>query len=329
MADIYRGSTPTLVFTPIGQVSGTPSIRVTQGDIMIEPDVTYSNGKVSCRLTNQETAQFSTSQPVIVQEIWTPLSGPPTYFARHELQVGENYFEFQETETAEGDAPPVFEAIYLEEGDNPLVLGAYEYDEVNEEYVLTADQQVDWTKAYYYELNAAIGQSASDDASVTRTYILVDDIGEFDSPAGDGWLELVNGEYIVSSDVDPIPNKDYYILDLDDDYKDEHALLEDEFDGEAYCRDNDINPDWEELLTETDYDLWDESENFGDNENADNFTVTYTPVTPVGDENPINMGWCEYNSETQDYDFSTDSAVQPGKTYYDMTFTDPDETPST
>ena len=45
---------------------------------------------------------------------------------------------------------------------------------------------------------------------------------------------------------------------------------------------------------------------------------TYTPVTPVGTENPQEEGWYEETS-TDVYELTTDTSVTQGKTYYTKT----------
>lgn len=45
-------------------------------------------------------------------------------------------------------------------------------------------------------------------------------------------------------------------------------------------------------------------------------TATYTAVTPVGTENPANLGWYEYSVIDGIYFLSADTTVVTGKTYY-------------
>ena len=47
--------------------------------------------------------------------------------------------------------------------------------------------------------------------------------------------------------------------------------------------------------------------------------VIYHEITPVGDENPSEQGWYEYDSVDDLYFLSEDTEVDSGKTYYTMT----------
>lgn len=47
-----------------------------------------------------------------------------------------------------------------------------------------------------------------------------------------------------------------------------------------------------------------------------NTTYTYDPVTPVGTENPKELGWYEYDSVNDEYVLSQDETVQVGTSYF-------------
>lgn len=47
-----------------------------------------------------------------------------------------------------------------------------------------------------------------------------------------------------------------------------------------------------------------------------NTTYNYNAVTPLGSENPKEMGWYEYNSSTSFYELTEDTTVQAGTSYF-------------
>lgn len=47
-----------------------------------------------------------------------------------------------------------------------------------------------------------------------------------------------------------------------------------------------------------------------------NTTYTFDPVTPVGTENPKELGWFEYDSADDEYVLSEDETVQVGTSYF-------------
>ena len=219
----------------------------------------------------------------------------------------------------EEDEPESFLEADLDETDSPVALGVYEYNLLTEEYFESSDVTNNESKIYYYPMSVLEEYIDANDDD-TKNYIQITDVDEWDSPELDGWFELVSGEYIPSQDEEPVSGKTYYILDQDMGYEDEEAVVEQEFDGDAFCEDNDISTDWEVDLDEEDYEYWDESEDFDANDNSDNLTISYVAVQPEGDENPVNMAWLVLVDG--EYEFTNDKVVEPGTTYYDMVVED-------
>ena len=320
MADFYRGSTPTFIFTPTVDIpAGTPTIAITQGDTALYPVVTENSGQYSCTLTSAQSSRFNVSDPVIAQLYFTS-NASSTYLASHILSVGENYYDFQEED--EDDNPDVhqFELVLAEPDDVPVDEGWYEL--INEVYTLTQDTVPEAEKEYYLDIIPYFAATWVP-TPLDPEYNVVDDIEEDDSPALDGWYELVNDKYVESTDQEPVNGKTYYVLDEEEDFDDEYDEFAQTFDGDAFAADMDLEENWEEDLDEEDYDLWVEDEMFIEADNIDDFEVTYEVVTPDPEDNPSNRGWLEYIDE--DYEFTDDEIVKPGKTYYDMIVEDPEE----
>lgn len=323
MADFYRGSTPTLTFTPIGDIpSGTPVISLSQSNVNLFPTVSVVSGTYSCTLTSSQTASFTISEPVIAQLYFVDTTST-TYLQAHMLSIGENYYDFQEVDDSPESPQHQFELVIAEPDDNPHTEGWYEISD--DVYVLTNDTTPDENKEYYMDVLPYFRQTWVPTIE-DPTFNEVEDIetGEDgDSPALDEWYELINGKYVRSTDQTPVNGKTYYVLDLDDDYDDEYDAFEETFDGDAFAEDMGVEEDWEDDLDDEDYDIWLEEDVFIDADNIDDFDITYELVTPTGTENPYNMGWLE-EVETDEYEFTEDEYVHTGKLYYDMIVMDPE-----
>lgn len=107
---IYRGSTPTVKFKPLGDLSvtdlGTPSIAIAQELVFLNPEVTVnaSENYISAKLTEAETLQLVSGVPTTAQAIWKLGETDIFRFPTHELTVAETIVE--EFESPVTPTPP-------------------------------------------------------------------------------------------------------------------------------------------------------------------------------------------------------------------------------
>ena len=325
MVDFYRGSTPTFIFTPTVPIpQGTPAIIFSQGRTLVQPTVTVDGNQYKCTLTSSQTSAFNINDPVTAM-LYFATESSVTSLAAHTLTVGENYYDFQEAEEEPNPDVHLFELVDDMPDDNPSSEGWYEL--VNGEYVLSVDTVPNPDKEYYldvvpyFESNWLPVVSDPTYNPVDNNEIETGDSG--DSPALDGWYELVGGKYVLSTDSEPVAGKAYYVLDVNDDFEDEYDEFASTFDGDAFAKDMDVEETWEDDLDEEDYDIWLEDEVFIEADNVDDYDITYEVAYPAAGSNPMLLGLLEIVDD--EYEFTEDEVVEPGKTYYDMVVTDPEE----
>lgn len=167
MADIYRGSTPTIrVPVPNGvdlDVS-YPSVTIIQSDTVISPEVTVDDEtrKVLVTLDVEDTAALNAELPANLFCSWHFENGTSVDLEPWEFGVMEYYAFSEDEEQVEdrGDPPPPYEfdgdveptgyfEVTPEGNEDPSEEGWYEFD--GEDYVLTEDTEVDPEKLYYAE----------------------------------------------------------------------------------------------------------------------------------------------------------------------------------
>lgn len=126
--------------------------------------------------------------------------------------------EYREVTDAEEDH---YDEVTPVEGDNPKLDGWYEL--VDENYILTEDEEVDPEKTYYefvrgddpvaegwYEQLFG-GFMLTLDTSVVsgKTYYI---FIKGDNPKANGWYEIINSMYVLSEDITAVDGKTYYRL---------------------------------------------------------------------------------------------------------------------
>lgn len=101
---IYRGSTPTLKFTPTNgmQVSdlGTPTVAISQNLVFITPTITIdaANNCIKAKLTEEETLQLVAGVETKVQEAWLLPDGGNIRFPIKTLKVEDTLIQTLEPE---------------------------------------------------------------------------------------------------------------------------------------------------------------------------------------------------------------------------------------
>ena len=135
-----------------------------------------------------------------------------------------------------------------------------------------------------------------------------------DNPSTEGWYEFVSGKYILSNDTEVEGGKTYYEkvvvikLDVLGSFVDVNGIMTDikaisdmiagEFDNEEDYAIGDVVVHDKKLYEFT------------------SAYTAYTAVEPVGTENPSEEGWYERDGST--YVETTDTTVDPEKTYYQL-----------
>ncbi len=165
----------------------------------------------------------------------------------------------------------------LDPSDSPVTLGLYEEDSLNPgQYIPTADSTIVSGKAYY-ERVATYGLS-QDRAVVTgKDYFTANTVMKWDTLGG---LFDIYDRYLEFGDEFPITPDD----------------------GRTFLYMGDTTYEFNEV-TPT-----------GTENPEDKGWYEFTAVTPVGSEDPTALGW--YEVDGGKFIFSTDSAVDPTKTYY-------------
>lgn len=323
MSDIYRGSTPTLTFTPVTFTIGTPKVVFTQGDRTLELDATVVSNKYKVTMTSEQTSMFVSGKPLLARVVVEDQNGK-SFYRVHSLSVGECTVDFAEEIDPDPDPQvlddaPHFDFVEPEGDENPSERGWYEI--VDDEYVLSEDTSIAVDKDYFVDVAALLSvlhENIDDDPE----YIQIVDIEVEDSPFDLGWYELVAGAYVESIDENPLPGKTYYILDEDtrpDEYEDEYSLFAEAFNNDDYNRVSGIETDWEDDIDTSDNpNPWDEDDDFSREEDPDGFELDYVAVLPSAGAVPVNEAWCEVVDG--DYVLTTDEYAVTGKTYYKMVF---------
>lgn len=318
MSEFYRGSTPTLIFTPNGTPSGTPHVTLTQGEVRIAPAVSRDGNKYRVTLTSAQTSAFKSGSDVSAQ-LYFETANSFEYMPVHYISVKENYYDFQEDAVADEDLDPVYGLMNPYETDNPSALGWYELS--GDTYRKTSDTSPVTGKDYFVDVAAMLGVREVPMVS-DASFIAIESVESYDIPEDMEWYEMADGVYFRSTDRSVVGGKTYYVIDRKDDYEDEYDLFAKTFDGAAFATDNGLDTDFEDDLSTQDWDPWDAAEEFSSNPNIDNYAISYNAVQPTGVENPVNEAWLELIDG--EYEFTTDTYVEPGKVYYDVTFSDPE-----
>lgn len=96
---IYRGSTPTIKFKPLNNVTvsdlGTPSIAIAQELVYLTPEVTVNTDEnsISAKLTEEESLSLVEGVPTSAQQIWVQENGNIVRYPVHQLTVAETIME--------------------------------------------------------------------------------------------------------------------------------------------------------------------------------------------------------------------------------------------
>lgn len=108
-ATIYRGSTPTLKFTPTNGMKvsdlGTPTIAIAQELVFLtpEPTVDTENNCVYVTLTEEESLKLVAGVECKVQEAWLLDNGKNVRFPVKTLQVAETLIQSLGSEETTGE----------------------------------------------------------------------------------------------------------------------------------------------------------------------------------------------------------------------------------
>ena len=92
---IYRGSTPTLKFTPTNGMSvsdlGTPVVAVVQQLVFLTPEVTVDTAHncIKVQLTEEESLKLVADMETQVQEAWKTADGTIVRFPAKKIDVME------------------------------------------------------------------------------------------------------------------------------------------------------------------------------------------------------------------------------------------------